>query len=460
MASRSKDLTAAEAWVDHQLSPYWEKALLGLIAAERIRETAAGDYDARGAWDVDGFPWSVVILAALWDERRPLRPRAIADWAAAVGRKPGMPTLRSTLAQMAQTCVLGGAGSTVIAKDGMVYRLGDDLSTYFVKRWARFRPAEMRWGLRERAVEDRGGGDFKTATDQQLANMTRTVAAKEARVEIERRLRAGAWSGAVYVEGAAAAASGVSAASGDEVMKYPNMRMAHEGVPAAAAAPVGAPVAGPKPSGPAPYVEPENVRREREAMEAKFVEDDRRVAELTAMPKKKIIELHDAGPQIDATGEAIDWNGWDMILMQISERGLYGSIKGYEEVLAMIRSVKARVGEDILDSDWPDSKPPTVASVAKLAVVEPAVVSPPEHPDIPYPNTHNEPLDRTVFNPEFPDDVEAIYPTEDELAAILRGEVVGPAAPPGFEESLDSGGGSDGPGDGPDDGVDSEDTEG
>lgn len=433
MATRSRPLTAAEALLDQQMSAYWEKALLGLVAAERAREAAAGGADARAPWDAEALPWSALILAALWDERHPLKGRDIDRWIAAIGGRAGTSSMRTTLAQMATT--KSPAGTRVLIKDGKLYRLGPDLAAYFAKRWGKFRPAELRWGLVERAVEDRGGADIKAATDQQLANMTRTVESKEVRAEIERRRRDGVWSGAVFVEGAVEATS-----QAPREFKYPGMRMAHDGT---AALVVAAPV----------ETEQQRLARlESARIAAEIAEEDRLDAEYKKIPDRKIIEMHDAGPQIDASGKKIDWNMWDVVLTQISERALFGDLKEHAETLALIRRVKARVGEDILNSDWPGGKPPMPA---KLAVVEP-VATPDDgvslysaaHPDGPNPSDADLSPSSLEPGPEFedgcpndpddPDDIDVIYPTEDELAAIMRGEVVGPAVPEGFEESLDS----------------------
>lgn len=401
MAARHKNLTAAEAWADHQLSPYWEKALLGLIAAERYRQAAAGVYDALGQWDIDVLPWSAIILAALWDERRPLRPRQIADWGTAVGRKAGMPTLRTTLAQMAQTKVQGGAGGAVIVKDEMLYRLGDDLRAYFTERATAYRAAEFRWGWRETAIADRGTGDLKMGTDQQLANMTKTVAAKEVRVEIARRVAAGVWSGAVYVEEGAAVAPAV-VASGPE----------------------GAAVA-------AKAVPPEDVERGariakiREEMVVRFHKLPARPADGSNAFSDDEAFLFDNIPPEWLTDKQRDaFDAWLRKPMEEEDpiaKAIAMSELHYEADAAQPGTPRGD-GVSLYSGRHPEGT--AVAEDISSSLVE-AIE------EVDGDGGEAGQADDT------PSDIDVIYPTEDELAAILRGEVVGPAAPMGFEESLE-----------------------
>lgn len=431
MVSRSKGITAVEALVDHQLSPYWEKALLGLVTAERAREAAAG---GSVPWDADVFPWSVIVLAALWDERRPLKPRMIADWGTAVGRRAGMPTLRTTLAQMTQTRVLGGEGGPVLVKDSMKYRLGPDLERYFTARWGKFRPAELRWGLDERAVEDRGGGDLKMATDQQLANMTRTVSSKEAREEIERRRVAGVWSGAVFVETSAGGASvaapapAVATRETDEEYKARVNREMDEHI-ATATAMVALPLMQrPKPPAPFTYPMPRNKRfYDAEEMET--------FADLT---------IDQFWALTGTEQRAIKWGYAEVLGEPFNQYDpptphKWMTAKMIEAARLSARQPQMTGGTEIL----------SVAVTTVTAESEISMV----YSGHEYPDTHSEEPDEMAAEPpeedgcpndpddapdEMPDDIDVIYPTADELAAIMRGEVVGPAVPEGFEESLDS----------------------
>lgn len=427
MPTRSRPLTSTDALLDQQMTVYWEKALLGLVAAERAREAAAGDGDARAPWDVDVLPWSALILAALWDERRPLKGRDIDRWIASIGGRAGTSSMRTTLAQMATT--RSPAGTTVLVKDGKLYRIGPDLAAYFTKRWGKFRPPELRWGLIERAVEDRGGGDIKAATDQQLANMTRTVSSREAREEIERRRLAGVWSGAVYVEGAAAAE-----AQTPREFKYPGMRMAHDGTEAAAPAQA-APVAL------ASRVETEDERQAR--LDREWEVTLASIKAISALPltqrPKPPAPFTYATPRNKMFYDAEEMETFaDMTVDQywaLTDAERISINWGYAEAL----------GEPFNQYNPPV---PRKWMTAKMIEQEDATTAPRDGVSlysVPHPagsaiaddiarETIEETEDGCPNDPDdAPDDIDVIYPTEDELAAIMRGEVVGPAAPEGFD---------------------------
>lgn len=453
MATRSRPLTSTDALLDQQMTVYWEKALLGLVAAERAREAAAGGGDARAPWDVDVLPWSALILAALWDERRPLKGRDIDRWIASIGGRAGTSSMRTTLAQMATT--RSPAGTTVLVKDGKLYRIGPDLAVYFTKRWGKFRPAELRWGLIERAVEDRGGGDIKAATDQQLANMTRTVSSREAREEIERRRLAGVWSGAVSVEGAAAQAQA------PREFKYPGMRMAHDGTEAAAPAQAA-------PSALASRVETEVERQAR--LDREWEVTLASIKAISALPltqrPKPPAPFTYATPRNKMFYDAEEMETFaDMTVDQywaLTDAERISINWGYAEALGEPFNQynppvprKWMTAKMIEQED--DGEQPQQAEGTQLFSIAVTTVEAESDVHIVYARTaqrdtqDGEPAEageageagevgddpNEQVDDRYPDDIDVIYPTEDELAAIMRGEVVGPAAPEGFDTDPD-----------------------
>lgn len=418
---------------DLRLEAYWQRCLLATVILRQVGKVAEVEAMAESAeararsgaalgygekprdwgkeiakaraqiWDAEGLPWSALILAAVWDERCPLTCREMAEWIRGIGRRvTSVNALRATVKQ------LYGVGMLQRWPKG--YALDPQVHDYFRERWGTRQGIEVRWGLVGTVVND-VGFDPKETDETTLLRMASEAAIPStkmaAKAEIERRKDRGIWR--MFGRASAHASEEEAPAKDWGVEKPREYGRVQEAAPTAAVGPGSTPKKRPATrmmfepiAGSDPIVA---------AREQKYYDEV-----ICALP----LEPADGGDAFSQR-EAGKFSGIHPAWLSDEQKAALAAYRALPKPAAHADGVSLYSVHHppVVEGDENDDI--SEAAVEEVEIETADTPEPAEEDGCP-----NDPDDA-------PDDIDVIYPTEDELAAIMRGEVVGPAVPEGFD---------------------------
>lgn len=381
----------------------WETYWLKVLAVKRARQEIAA-----GRTLPDRVSWSGYILCALVENYpQGLKPKEIAFVASQAGRPEALTrgsggdgngaglramSVGDMKAGKAATSLSASlrelARASVISSTDRGWVINEPIASYLYSRRKGSQPISARWGVEPDEIM-RGEVDPRPMNDEQLwaaRNGTIGRAMPAMYAEIERRITAGEWT---LEEGVVS-----------DSRAYSGVRKAHDGTEAS--------IYKPRPSEPAAPVLTANqlhmqkLREDREKMRVRL-------------------------PARPADGSKIFSNEEGAMFMTMSPEFILNDLSAEQE-----EAFNAWTDKRIEEAAEAEAATATTGDGVSLYSVE--------HPDGPMiaddvaRETIEETEDGCPNDPDdAPDDIDVIYPTEDELAAIMRGEVVGPAAPEGFD---------------------------